>query len=115
MRTMPANLEQRPLPRRAARPGAWRRAVDVTLRTLSAVLLGYFVAHAFAGLMAAVLPFARPDRVVAGSMLSFLAWAGVGVYAFAARSPWRAVLVPAMLGASMLGGAMLFAEQAVRP
>lgn len=104
-----------PSHRRRHKPAPWRRALDVTIRIVSAIVAGYFVAHAFAALMAAVLPFARPDRVVAGSMLAFVAWTIVAIHAFAARSPWRAAGVPLLLGLAMLGLAGLLAAQAARP
>lgn len=94
---------------------AWRRALDIAVRTLAAIALGYFLAHAFSALMAAVLPFARPDRVVAGGLLALVVWCVAAVYAFGARSPWRAAGVPLALGLSMMGLAALLAEQALRP
>lgn len=96
-------------------PGRWRRVLDVAVRTIAAVAIGYFLAHAFSALMAAMLPFSRPDRVVAGGMLAFVAWTVAAVYAFAARSPWRAAGVPLALALAMLALASLLAEQALRP
>lgn len=101
-------------PRRTA-ANTWRRAIDVAIRTLSAIAIGYLLAHAFSALMAAVLPFARPDRVVAGGMLALVVWCVAAVYAFAARTPWRAAGVPLALALAMFGVAALLAGQALRP
>jgi hypothetical protein len=100
---------------RSAASMPWRRRLDIAVRTLAALALGYFLAHAFAALMAAVLPFARPDRVVAGGLLAFVVWTAAAVHAFAARSPWRAAGVPLLLALAMTGLAALLAGQAVRP
>ncbi|WP_238345861.1 DUF3649 domain-containing protein [Luteimonas saliphila] len=93
----------------------WRHAGEVLLRTLAAVFGGYFLAHAFSALSASVLPFARPDRVVAGALLAFPVWCAAAVYAFGARDWKRAVGIPLVLALAMLGLAALLAEQAVRP
>jgi hypothetical protein len=72
-------------------PQRLRHALDVTARAAAALVAGYAVAHAFAACMAVVLPLARPDRVVAGTLLSFIAWTLVALHAFGARSAWRVV------------------------
>lgn len=96
-------------------PTRWRHAGEVVLRTLAAVFGGYLLAHAFSALSASVLPFARPDRVVAGALLAFPVWCAAAVYAFGARDWRRAVGIPLVLALAMLGLAALLAEQAVRP
>jgi hypothetical protein len=95
--------------------GGWRHAGQVLVRTLAAVFGGYFLAHAFSALGASVLPFSRPDRVVAGALLAFPVWCAAAVYAFGARDWKRAAGVPLLLGVAMLGLATLLAEQALRP
>jgi hypothetical protein len=100
------------LQRKATSPG---RVFGVAVRVAAAVAAGYFLAHAFSVLAAAALPFARPDRVVAGGMLALVVWAVAAVYAFAARSAWRAAGVPLALALAMLGLAGLLGEQALRP
>jgi hypothetical protein len=101
----------------AARPGrsVLLHALDVAARAAAAVVGGYFVAHAFAAFMTMVLPFARPDRVVAGTVLAFVVWCIAALYAFAVRSVWRACAVPATLGAAMLGVTVVFPELGTRP
>lgn len=97
------------------RPGGWRHAAEVLVRTLAAVFGGYFLAHAFSALAASVLPFARPDRVVAGALLAFPVWCAAAVYAFGARDWKRAAGAPLLLALAMLGLAALLADQALRP
>lgn len=101
--------------RRAGRDNPWPWRAQVLLRTLVAVAGGYFLAHAFSMLMAAVLPFARPDRVVAGTLLAFPVWCAAAVYAFGARGWKRAAGVPLGLALAMLALAMLLSAQALRP
>lgn len=102
---------------RIAKPrgGGWRHAVEVALRTLSAVVGGYLLAHAFSALSASLLPFARPDRVVAGALLAFPVWCAAAVYAFGARDWRRGVGLPLLLALAMLGLAAMLGEQALRP
>jgi len=99
----------------ASRSGGWRHAVEVALRALSAVVGGYLLAHAFSALSASLLPFSRPDRVVAGALLALPVWCAAAVYAFAARDWRRGVGLPLALALAMLGLAALLAEQALRP
>lgn len=101
--------------RRRPRTGGWRHAAEVTLRTIVAVFGGYLLAHAFAALSASVLPFSRPDRVVAGALLAFPVWCAAAVYAFGARDWKRAAGLPLLLALAMLGLAALLAPQALRP
>lgn len=100
-------------PKRAS--GGWRHAAQVLVRTLAAVFGGYFLAHAFSAVGASILPFSRPDRVVAGALLAFPVWCAAAVYAFGARDWKRAVGLPLGLGLAMLGLAAVLAEQALRP
>lgn len=99
----------------APRSTRQRRALDVGARTLAALVAGYACAHAFAACMAVVLPFARPDRVVTGTLLSFLVWTLVALHAFAAGSPWRAWWRPALAYAVMMAVVLAFPDAALRP
>lgn len=107
-----ATMRSTTLPRRR---GGWQYAAEVTLRTLVALAGGYFLAHAFSALAASLLPFSRPDRVVAGSLLAFPVWCAAAVYAFGARDWKRAAGIPLLLAVAMLGLAALLAGQAQRP
>lgn len=67
---------------------------EVASRMSAAVLGGYLLAYAFAAGTASALAagglLARSDAVVAASMLSFLVYLVAAIYAFAARTAWRA-------------------------
>lgn len=100
----------------AARPhDRLRHALDVTLRVAAAAIAGYAVAHAFAACMAVLLPFARPDRVAAGTLLSFVPWVLVALHAFATRTAWRAWWRPGVAFAVMMGIAIAFPDAGLRP
>lgn len=96
-------------------PDPFRHALDVVTRTAAAVIAGYAAAHAFAACTAVLLPFARPDRVTAGTLLSFLVWVFVALYAFAARSAWRAWWRTALIAGAMMAVALGFSDAGVRP
>ncbi|MCO6417751.1 DUF3649 domain-containing protein [Siccirubricoccus sp. KC 17139] len=84
---------------------AWRimrgwRWPGVLSRILAAVVGGYALGALVAIACALLLPFARSEAVITGMMLSFAAYAGAVLWAFAARSAWRAwagLLLPALL------------------
>ncbi|MFC0679844.1 DUF3649 domain-containing protein [Lysobacter korlensis] len=99
----------------ASRPTRLRHALDVAMRTLAALVAGYACAHTFAAFMTVVLPFARPDRVVAGTLLSFVVWTLVALHAFAAASPWRAWWLPAVAFALMMAVVFAFPDAGLRP
>lgn len=101
--------------RSKTRPGAWRWRAEVLVRTLAALFGGYLLAHAFSALSASLMPFSRPDRVVAGALLAFPVWCAAAVYAFGARDWRRGVGIPLVLALAMLGLAALLATQAQRP
>lgn len=96
-------------------PQRLRHALDIAARIAAALVAGYAVAHAFAACMAVVLPFARPDRVVAGTLLSFIAWTVVALHAFGARTPWRAWWRPVFAFVVMMAVALAFPDAGLRP
>ena len=85
--------------------GAWQRVrawqwPGLVSRILAAVLGGYALGALVAIACALLLPLPRAEAVVTGMMLSVLAYAGAVLWAFAARSAWRAwggLLLPALL------------------
>jgi len=90
------------------------RALHVTARAGAAIAAGYFLAHACAAFLTLALPFARPDRVVAATLFSFVAWCVAALHAFATGSTWRAWWLPCLLGAAMLGVALAFPDAGMR-
>lgn len=99
----------------ASRSTRLRNALDVSARTLAALVAGYACAHAFAACMTVVLPFARPDRVVAGTLLSFIVWTLVALHAFATATPWRAWWRPGAAFVAMMAAVLVFPDAALRP
>lgn len=87
---------------------------SVASRALSAFLGGYFVAWGSTAFLILVLPMSRVDRVVTASLLCFAVWCAAAVYAFAARSAWRAWWVLLTVGGALNAAAYLFAGQAAR-
>lgn len=85
------------------------------MRVGAAVAGAYFLAHASAAFLTVVLPFARPDRVIAASLLALPVWCAAAVYAFAARSLLRACAVPVVVGLALMSVAWLLPGLAVRP
>lgn len=84
---------------RAAVDGAWRRRGDVTLRIVAAVPLGYAVACLWAMALARLLPGPPSEATVAATLIALALCAVAAMYAFAARSGLRAVIVLLVLGA----------------
>jgi hypothetical protein len=93
----------------------WRHRLAIASRGCAALFGGYFFAHAATAFLTLVLPFARAERVITASLLSFAVWCAIAVYVFSARSGWRAWWAPVLAGAALLGVQMLFPEMAARP
>ncbi|WP_157447249.1 DUF3649 domain-containing protein [Catenovulum agarivorans] len=63
------------------------KTLDVSLRVFTALVAGFVFANQSASLIAYYLPSANTvDNIVAGKMLSFIVWALVVIYVFAAKS-----------------------------
>lgn len=95
---------------KAPQPERGRRWPGLISRVVAAVAGGYAVGALVSVACAVLLPLARSEAVITGMMLSFLAYAGVVLWAFAARNTWRAwagVLLPGLL--------LLMASWAGRP
>ncbi|MEW9856512.1 hypothetical protein [Novosphingobium sp. M1R2S20] len=71
----------------------WRRRGDAALRLLAALPLGYAVASLWAMALARVLPGPPEEATVAASLIAFLICAVAAMYAYAARTGWRAFWV----------------------
>lgn len=91
------------------------QAGSVTARVLSAVVGGYALAYTATAFLSVYLPMARPDRVSLASLACFIVWVAAIIYAFAAKSPWRAVWLPLALSAALGLAAFLPASYGVRP
>ena len=81
------------------------RLPGVSLRIAAGLGGGYALAAVSAAAVAAALPVPRSEAVLAGSMSSFAVMLGAIIWAFAARSPWRAaagILLPVLLAGAVL-------------
>lgn len=92
-----------------------RYRIDVAVRALAAVVVGYLLAYGSTAFLTLVLPFSRSDRVVTASLLCFAVWCAAAMYAFAAKSALRAVFAPLLLALALYGVTLMFLEFAARP
>ncbi len=81
-----------------ARHILWRRATDNLLRIVAAMPVGYGVASLWAMALARILPGDRVAATVWASLIAFAICAGAVMWAYAARSGWRALWTLAVLG-----------------
>lgn len=91
------------------------QAGTVAARIVGAVVGGYALAYTATAFLSVYLPMSRPDRVSLASLACFVVWVAAILYAFAARSPWRAVWLPAVLSIALGLAAFLPATYGVRP
>ena len=94
---------------------AARYRTGIAVRTAAALLAGYALASASTALLSAVLPFDRIERVFTATLLSFAVWTGAALYAFAAKSAWRAVWVIGALAILTALPVLVFPGLSVRP
>ena len=92
-----------------------RYRLAVTSRIIAALVGGYLVAYASAALLTVVLPMSRINRAVTASLLSFVVWAVVAIWVFAARSAWRGWWTLLAAGGVMLALAMTWRDYGMRP
>ncbi|MEZ0470414.1 DUF3649 domain-containing protein [Luteimonas salinilitoris] len=84
-------------------------------RILAALFAGYWTAWGATAFLTLALPFDRPGRVTAASLLCFAVWTTAALYAFAAKSTWRAWCVLLLAGAALYAPALLFPDFTARP
>lgn len=86
----------------------WTRRGDMALRVVAAIPLGYAVASLWAMALARILPGARSDATIAATLIAFVVCAAAAMWAFSARSGWRAFWTLALIGA--VAGAITWAS-----
>jgi hypothetical protein len=82
----------------AAAVPSWRRRGDMMLRILAALPLGYAVATLWAIALSRILPMDAGEATTAGMLVAFAICAVSAMWAFAAKSGWRAFWVLAVAG-----------------
>jgi hypothetical protein len=85
--------------RAATNAPAWRRSGDLLLRILAALPIGYAVGSLWAMALARMLPGARLEATIIAQLAAFVICAAAAMWAFAARSGWRALWTLLVLGA----------------
>jgi hypothetical protein len=86
-----------------ATPPPWRRRVDVALRIVAALPGGYAVASLWAMALARILPGDRGEATIWATIVAFALCALIAMWAFAARSGWRALWSVVTAGAIAAG------------
>ena len=76
----------------------WARRGDIALRVVAAVPLGYATASLWAMAIARLLPGDRAEASVTAALIALALCAIAAMWAFAARSGWRAFWTVALAG-----------------
>ena len=76
----------------------WARRGDIALRVLAAVPFGYAASSLWAMALARLLPGTRSGTTVAAALIGLALCAVLAMWAFAARSGWRAVWTISVAG-----------------
>lgn len=82
-----------------ARVLQWWHRTDIVLRILAAVPIGYAVASLWAMALARLLPMARSEATITATLVAFALCAFAAMWAFAARTGWKALWTLAVIGA----------------
>lgn len=77
----------------------WRRRIDSALRIFTAIPGGYAVASLWAMALARLLPGGPAEATIAATIVAFALCAAIAMWAFAARSGWRALWTVLLAGA----------------
>lgn len=75
---------------RQASTNLYRQSADALSRITAGLFGGYLFTYAFTAAFARSLPLERADAVVVATLFSFLVYTLAILWAFAARSAWRA-------------------------
>lgn len=82
-----------------ASDAVWRRRGDNALRAIAAMPIGYGVASLWAMAIARLLPGDRAEASITATLIAFVVCAGAAMWAYAARSGWRALWTLMVAGA----------------
>jgi ABC-type sugar transport system permease subunit len=81
----------------------WQRTGDMVLRILAAIPIGYAVGSLWAMALARLLPGDRAQATIAATLMAFVICAVAAMWAFTARSGWRALWTLSLFGALAAG------------
>ncbi|KQM41248.1 hypothetical protein [Sphingomonas sp. Leaf10] len=94
-----------------ARHILWRRLADNALRLIAAMPVGYAVACLWAMALARILPGDPVQTTMAAALIALLLCALAAMWAYAARSGWRALWTLVVAGA--VAGAITWGSVAI--
>ena len=94
-----------------ARHILWRRLDDNALRLIAAMPVGYAVASLWAMALARILPGDPVQTTMAAALIALLLCALAAMWAYAARSGWRALWTLVVAGA--VAGAITWGSVAI--
>lgn len=94
-----------------ARHILWRRLADNALRLIAAMPVGYAVACLWAMALARILPGEPVQTTMAAALIALLLCALAAMWAYAARSGWRALWTLVVAGA--VAGAITWGSVAI--
>ncbi|MGN7161399.1 hypothetical protein [Sphingomonas sp. SAFR-052] len=94
-----------------ARHILWRRLADNALRLIAALPVGYAVASLWAMALARILPGDPVQTTMAAALIALLLCALAAMWAYAARSGWRALWTLVVAGA--VAGAFTWGSVAI--
>lgn len=77
----------------------WRRIGDNALRLIAALPVGYAVASLWSMALARILPGDRVQATIAAALIALVLCAAAAMWAYAARSGWRALWTLVVAGA----------------
>ena len=96
-------------PQRAVKRGeksGWQQRVDIAARSIAAIVGGYAVSALATALLARMLPTSKIEAAIGPATFSFVIYATIACWAFAARRTWLFCAVLAVIGALLC--AMLY-------
>lgn len=94
-----------------ARHILWRRLADNALRLIAAMPVGYAVASLWAMALARILPGDPVQTTMAAALIALLLCALAAMWAYAARSGWRAIWTLVVAGG--VAGAITWGSVAI--
>jgi hypothetical protein len=89
----------------------WRRMGDNALRLIAAMPVGYAVASLWSMALGRILPGDRAQATVAAALIGLLLCALAAMWAYAARSGWRALWTLVVAGG--IAGAIAWGSVAI--